>query len=188
MDRRRRRTNLAAVAVLACTLCAAPGCLVNKGFLIRSDWSLELNRVPWVGGECEGAPGACHGQSHCAGAHGTPVDIPVRTRFQPVPTGQAYPGPQAATRPAPGPRTAAATPPIDAAARRPAESAASNADRGEDADAAPAPPPREVLAPRTAGVERSWIFTPAERPSRLANSLASRGELGAEWTAAKSRR
>lgn len=41
------RLSMMAAATL---LCALAGCCNPKGFILRGDWSIEMNRVPWLAG------------------------------------------------------------------------------------------------------------------------------------------
>lgn len=45
-------TRRAWLALAAACLCSA-GCIPGRGYLLRGDWSLELNRVPWIGSRTE---------------------------------------------------------------------------------------------------------------------------------------
>jgi len=40
------------LALAAACLCSA-GCIPGRGYLLRGDWSMELNRVPWIGSRTE---------------------------------------------------------------------------------------------------------------------------------------
>ena len=35
--------------IVASWLLASTGCTVQRGYVLRGDWSLEMNRTPWVG-------------------------------------------------------------------------------------------------------------------------------------------
>ena len=121
------RTHLRCAAALAacCLLSAGGGCCVKKGFVIRSDWSLEVNRVPWMtshgpkyeecktcppkdGKDCgPGGPGEAGDQ---AGPPNEPLPGPPgHSRLHPVPTGPAFGPLQSA--PQQMPRDAAVEPP-----------------------------------------------------------------------------
>ena len=95
----RRATYAAAAVVLATSF---SGCCVPKGYMIGGDWSLQLNRIPWV--ECRTDCGGCSrcGVSDCADNSGPylggPVPSgapqsdhpPVAGRLHPVPTRPAF--------------------------------------------------------------------------------------------------
>ena len=126
------RSKLPCAAALAacCLLSAGGGCCVKKGFVVRSDWSLEVNRVPWMTGhgakyeECKSCPAKDGKDSdkNCPadGGHG-PADQqagppqeplpgpPGHSRLHPVPIGPAF-GPMP-SEPQPAPHDAALEPP-----------------------------------------------------------------------------
>ena len=97
-----RRIGSVLVPLLACLLISASsGCCLRKGFILKGDWSLELNRLPHLAGhgdkyECEsaacgdGGPGAApgmydpasqaNGQAANAQGAGTQHFLPIPTR------------------------------------------------------------------------------------------------------------
>lgn len=98
------------ILVGATLLCGASGgCRLRKGFVLRGDWSIELNRVPHLVGHgpCYGCSGGCrecatcqqHAAAGCLTAPGDPAEqLPVPAdraaaapqRFLPVPTRPAF--------------------------------------------------------------------------------------------------
>jgi len=130
------RTKMPCVAALAaCCLLftAGSGCCVKKGFVVRSDWSLEVNRVPWMTShgpkyeECKACPHKdgkdCEKDCPAEGGHGPgdrqlgPPQEPLpgppgHSRLHPVPIGPAF-GP-APTEPQQMPQEGALEPPAEA--------------------------------------------------------------------------
>ena len=83
--------------IVASWMLASMGCTLQRGYLVRGDWSVELNRTPWIGlggGECPLIEGMAANHPAAPAAPAAPVEPkPATRRFFPIPTRPAFAAP-----------------------------------------------------------------------------------------------
>jgi hypothetical protein len=182
-----RKSIIACMAAVCCLAGSAGCCCCQRGFHVRGDWSLEMDRVP---GDC--GYGCPHG--HCL--HGEDGEAPV-VSAAPATTPRFHPVPTAPVDHVMGPNLLA--PPSLAESPQAVSGPGLSVGplRGEQAHFAPRAPPNEPVPGQVSVLKRepgasstasSWMFVRREPTGSAPPDLARRRQLSAEaWTPTRRR-
>lgn len=176
--------------VVCCLLPTWTGCLhlpVRHGMILKGDWSLEMNRIPWLKGrdnvyqepsECGVGQGMCAAEIDSPFATGVASSTPVMARCGPAGCGSAVHG-QSAVEPQPHARFHP-VPTRSAFSATPNFAPMMNAPMGPMA-LPPAESAPERLQPPPLPTETQVIPTPGPRSPEVPNSqTAVEGETASQ--------